>query len=218
VRFRTRLAVLLPAWVLWSVWVGFGAFWIGFAGLVAGSWLFALLGVGTVIVFALFSLLLVYWLRGRVWADVGMVLTIAVALVVVAVKYTVWICEPLGHSGFTAAHICTGRLYAEGRGGALRDSRVATEWYRQAAEAGNAEAQFILGTTIPVRQQREYWLRQATAQGYGRAAYALYLLLGKRDEDLEWLQLAAQERAGEPAPRRALASVSRGPGPPRGDA
>jgi TPR repeat protein len=120
-------------------------------------------------------------------------LTIAAALVVVAVKYTVWLCEPLGHSGFTAAQIWTGRLYANGRGGALRDDRVATGWYRRAAEAGNAKAQFILGTTIPVRQQREYWLRRATAQGHGPSAYALYMLLGQRNENLEWLQLAVDQ-------------------------
>jgi TPR repeat protein len=193
VRFRTRFAVLLPAWALWAVWVGFGAFWLGFAGLVAGSGLFALVALAAVIAFALFSVLLIYWLRGRAWADTAMVLMIAVALTVVVVKYPVWLCEPLGHTGFAAAQICAGRLYAEGRGGALHDPRVATGWYRWAAEAGNAEAQFMLGATIPVRRQREYWLRQATAQGYGPAAYELYVLLGQRDEDLEWLRLAVAQ-------------------------
>jgi TPR repeat protein len=202
-RFRTRLAVLLPAWALWAVWVGFGAYWLGIVAFVAGSALFALLSVAVVIVFLLFSLLLVSWLRGRAWADAGMVLTIAVVLAVVAVKYTVWLCEPLGHSGFAAAQMCAGRLYAEGRGGALPDPLVATGWYRQAAEAGNAEAQFILGTTIPVRQQQEFWLRKATAQGYGPAAYALYVLLGQRNEDLAWLQLGVDQ--GQPDAQYRLA-------------
>jgi uncharacterized protein len=193
VRFRTRLAVLLPAWLLWAVWVGYGAFWLGFAGLVGGLGLFALLAVAAVIAFVLFSVLLVYWLRGRAWADAAMVLMIAVAFTVVALKYTVWLCEPLGHSGFAAAQICAGRLYAEGRGGALRDPRVATGWYRQAAEGGNAEAQYIVGTTIPVRKQREHWLRQAAAQGHGPAAYALYVHLGQRNEDMKWLQLAVDQ-------------------------
>jgi len=193
VRLRTRLAVLLPAWTLWAVWVGFGAYWLVLAGLIGGSELLALLGVGAAIAFLLFSVPLIYWLRGRVWADAAMVLAIAAALAVVTVKYTVWLCEPLGHSGFAAAQICAGRLYAEGRGGALLDPHVATGWYRQAAEAGNAEAQFILGTTIPVRKQREYWLHQATAQGYGPAAYALYMLLGQRDENLNWLQFAVDQ-------------------------
>jgi TPR repeat protein len=193
VRLRTRLAVLLPAWLLWATWVGFGAYWLGVAGLVGGTGLFALLGVGTVIAFLLFSVPLIYWLRGRVWADAAMVSAIAAALVFVTVKYTVWLCEPLGHSGFDAAQICAGRLYAEGRGGALRDPRVAMGWYRQAAEAGNAEAQFILGTTIPVREQGEHWLHQAAAQGHGPAAYSLYVLLGQRDENLNWLQLAVDQ-------------------------
>jgi TPR repeat protein len=193
VRLRIRLAVLLPAWTLWATWVGFGAYWLGVAGLIGGSVLFVLLGIGAVIAFLLFSVALIYWLRGRVWADAAMVLAITAALVVVAVKYTVWLCEPLGHSGFAVAQLCAGRLYAEGRGGALRDPGVATGWYRQAANAGNAEAQFILGTTIPVRQQREHWLRQATAQGHGPAAYALYVLLGQRNEDLAWLQLGVDQ-------------------------
>lgn len=193
VRLRTRLAVLLPAWALWATWVCFGAYWLAVAGLVGGSGLFALLGLGAVIVFLLFSVPLIYWLRGRVWADAAMALAIAAAAAVVTVKYTVWLCAPLGHSGFAFAQICSGRLYAEGRGGARRDLRVATGWYRQAAEEGNAEAQFILGTTIPVRQQRDHWLRQATAQGHGPAAYALYLMLGQRDENLNWLQLAVEQ-------------------------
>ncbi len=153
--------MLLPAWVLWAIWVGFGAFWLGVAGLVGGSGLFALLGVGVVILFLLLSVPLIYWLGGRVWADVAMVLMIATAFAVVALKYTVWLCEPLGYSGFTVAQVCTARLYAEGRGGALRDPRIATGWYRQAAEAGSTKAQFIIGTTSPVRAQREHWLRQA---------------------------------------------------------
>lgn len=98
-----------------------GSFWIGFAGLVGGSGLFALLGAGAVVAFLLFSGVLVHWLRGRVWADAAMASVIVAALVVVSVTYTVWICEPLGHSGFAAAQIRTGRLYEEGRGGALRD-------------------------------------------------------------------------------------------------
>jgi TPR repeat protein len=207
-RFRTRLAVLLPAWLLWAVWVAFGAYWLGLAGLVGGSVGFALLGVAAVIVFALFSLLLVSWLRGRIWADAGMVAMIAVALAVVAVQYTVWICEPLGHSGFTTAQICAGRLYAEGRGGALRDMNVATGWYRRAAEAGSAKAQFILGSTIPVRQQREHWLDKATAQGHGAAAYDLYVLLGQRDEDLPRLQLAVDQGHADARYRLALRLIS----------
>ena len=194
VRLRMRLAVLVPAWLLWATWVGVGAFLLGYAGLAGGSTLIVWLSVGAVIAFLLFSVSLVYWLRGRVWADAAMALAIAAALVVVSVKFTVWLCEPLGHSGFAAAQICTGRLYAEGRGGALHDPRIATDWYRRAAEAGSAEGQFMLGTTIPVREQREHWLREATAQGHGPAAYALYVLLGQRDEDLKWLQLAADQR------------------------
>lgn len=193
VRLRTRLAVLVPAWALWAIWVGFGAYWLGVAGLVGGSGLFALLGVAAVIAFLLLSVPLIYWLRGRVWADTVMVVAIAAVLGVVVVKYTVWLCEPLGHSRFTAAQICAGRLYAEGRGGALRDPRVAIAWYRQAAETGNARAQFLLGTSVPVRGQREHWLRRAAAQGHGPAAYALYVLLGQRDENLNWLQLAVEQ-------------------------
>jgi len=207
-RFGTRLAVLLPAWLLWAVWVGFGAFWLGFAGLVAGSGLFALVALAGVALFLLFSVLLVYWLRGRAWADAGMALLIASAAALVALKYTVWLCEPLGYSGFAAAQICTGRLYAEGRGGALRDPRVARSWYRHAAEAGNAEAQLLLGTTIPVRQQREYWLRQAAAQGNGPAAYHLYMLLGQRDEDLAWLRLAVEQGYPDAQHRMALRLAS----------
>lgn len=213
-RLRTRLAVLLPAWVLWAAWVVLGAFWLGIAGLVGGSGLFALLGIAAVVVFLLCSVPLVYWLRGRLWADVGMVSAIAIALAVVVAKYPIWLCEPLGHSGFAAAQLWAGRLYAEGRGGALRDPRIANGWFRRAAEAGNAEAQYILGTTIPVRRERERWLRQATAQRHGPAAYALYMLLGQRNDDLAWLQLAVEQGHPDAHYRLALRLVG-GNGVPR---
>jgi len=193
VRLSVRLVVLLPAWALWATWVGVGAFLLVFASFMGGSRLFLLLPVGAVIVFALFTVVLTYWLRGRVWADAGMVLAITTVLAVIAVKYPVLLCEPLGHSGVVVAQVCTGRLYAEGRGGASRNPRMAKRWFLLAAEAGNAEAQFILGTTIPVRKQREHWLRQAVDQGHGRAAYALYVLLGERDENLDWLELAVDQ-------------------------
>jgi hypothetical protein len=117
VRLRTRLVVLLPAWVLWATWVGFGAYWLGLAGLVGGSALFALLGVGAVVAFVLFSVPLVYWLRGRVWADAAMVLAITAALVVAVVKYTVWFCEPLATAVATrsARPACRGARWRAAR-------------------------------------------------------------------------------------------------------
>ncbi len=138
---------------MWLVWVCYGAFWFGFAGLVGGTVVFAVLGVVAVIVFLLASWPLVYWLRGRAWADTGMMLAIAAVAAVVVVRFPLWLCEPLGYSGFASAQVCTGRLYAEGRGGARHDPRIAVGWYRRAAEAGNAEAQYLLATSIHVRQQ-----------------------------------------------------------------
>ncbi len=118
-RRRTRLAVLLPAWVLWAIWVGYGAFWIGFAGLVGGSGLFALLGAGAVVAFLLFSGALVYWLRGRVWADAAMASVIVAALVVVSVKYTF-----LGlRRHAAAAQTRTGAVPAAGSAGCGRAGR-----------------------------------------------------------------------------------------------
>jgi len=176
--------------------------------------LFVLLAVGAVLAFALFSVFLVYWLRGRIWADAGMVLTIAAAVAVVAFKSTVWLCEPLAHSGISAAQICTGRLYDEGRGGAIRDPEAAILWYRRAAEAGSAQAQFSLAMRVPVRAQREHWLRQATAQGHGAASYELYLLLGQRDENLAWLQRAADQGHPDAQYRMAMRLID-GAGIPR---
>ncbi len=127
VPLTVRLAVPVPARLLWLFWVAFGVYWLGFAGLVAGSrWIIAL-ALGAALAFALFSAFLVYWLRGRTWADAAMMLLIVAVVAVVSFKYTLWLCEPAAHSALRAAQWCAGRLYAEGRGGALRDPRAATE-------------------------------------------------------------------------------------------
>jgi TPR repeat protein len=52
--------------------------------------------------------------------------------------------QALAAAGFPAAQCALGTCYENGSGVAL-DTAEAVKWYKRAAEAGNAEAQFNLG-------------------------------------------------------------------------
>lgn len=64
--------------------------------------------------------------------------------------------------------------------GVARNPYLAVEWFRAAAEQGDAEAQYYIGlcykngegvTAVP--EEARWWFRTAADQGYGRAAEEL---------------------------------------------
>ena len=71
----------------------------------------------------------------------------------------------------TAAQVCLGEMYEEGKG-VRRNYRLAVEWYRKAAEQGNDYAQCNLGecyengdgVTKDISEAVK-WYRKAAAQG-----------------------------------------------------
>jgi TPR repeat protein len=119
-------------------------------------------------------------------------------------------------NGLPEAALALGDLIAqmiargEGPGGSEAAARQAAQWYRQAADAGIAAAQFKLGNAyfagagVPRDfAQAQGWYQRAAQQGYVDAQYTLGIWLsggvGGRTEPVEgqsWLLLA--ERAGNP--------------------
>ena len=72
-----------------------------------------------------------------------------------------------------------GSMYEKGNG-VPRDSRMALDWYRRAAQAGNSSAMYDLGAMyengegVPKdRQQAVDWYRKAAALGEQHAQQAL---------------------------------------------
>lgn len=131
--------------------------------------------------------------------------------------------------GVAAAQLALARQYADGER-RERDDKLATQWFRRAAEAGDTDAQVYYGQRLMVGKGVSQddaagiaWLRKAAAQGSGPAAYGLGLFaragrgMPASDSDaFRWFLQAAQ--AGT---RRAMVEVAdayaKGAGTPRDD-
>ncbi|MEJ2089637.1 MAG: hypothetical protein P8Y69_14435, partial [Gammaproteobacteria bacterium] len=136
-----RHATALATWVVLTFWLVIGAGISVLAGAVGGSLLIVVAAIVTfLIAFPLLTTWLVAWLRGRVWADWLALFLVAGLCTTVATMQRLWICEPLAWGGFSAAQMCTARLYVGGSQGAIRNTGVAADWYGQAALSGSEEA------------------------------------------------------------------------------
>jgi TPR repeat protein len=192
-----RRATAITTWILLTFWLAVAAAAVTFAGGVGGSLLIALLGILTFLVaFPLLTIWLWAWSRGRVWADWLTLALVTGLCTVVATTQRLWICEPLAWSGFSAAQMCTARLYAEGSQGAIRDTGVAASWYGQAALNGNEEAvsRLMVVTRNKLTQRRH--LEKAALAGNAAAMYHLFVLLGP-PEGLRWLEMAIEMRQAD---------------------
>jgi len=180
---RLKGIVLLPLWVLVLIWTGLVAAMGVFAGGMTGSWLFPLLGLAVVPVFALLTWGLYFWVRGRPLADASVLLLVPAFFLTVYTVQKQWICEPLAFSGVGRAQLCTARLYERGEGGAIRNQHTARGWYRHAAEQGVAEAEFEVAGFTYERAQKIDWYTRVAGHGHAGAAYQLYWLLEKTEPE-----------------------------------
>jgi TPR repeat protein len=178
---RLKGLVLLPLWVLTLIWTGLVAAMGVFVGGMTGSWLYPLLGLLVVPVFVLLTWGLYFWIRGRRLADASVLLLVPVFFLTVYTVQKQWLCEPLAFSGLGRAQLCTARLYEHGEGGAIRNQQTARDWYRQAAEQGDAEAEYLVADSSYEREQKLDWYTRAADHGHGGAAYQLYWLLEKTE-------------------------------------
>ena len=98
-------------------------------------------------------------------------------------------------------------MYRIGKEGVREDYAEALKWYREAAVAGNAEAQFALGDMYRQGQgvdkdmaMAKKWLMRAAEQGNGEAESAVWQLFDAREftpeEAFEWnTKLAGKSNA-----------------------
>jgi TPR repeat protein len=193
---RLKGIVLLPLWVLVLIWTGLSAAMGVFAGGMTGSWLFPLLSLAVVPVFALLTWGLYFWVRGRPLADASVLLLVPAFFLTVYTVQKQWICEPLAFSGVGRAQLCTARLYERGEGGAIRNQHTARGWYRHAAEQGVAEAEYQVAGFTYERAQKIDWYTRAADHGHAGAAYRLYWLLEKDESEMAVQRLQAAVHAG----------------------
>jgi TPR repeat protein len=89
---------------------------------------------------------------------------------------------PLAKAGMADAQHLLGLMYYMGRGVA-RDTRLAMQWHRKAADQGKADAQYVVGAmyytgnAVPQDQKQAIgWFRKAAEQGHAEAQHALGLM------------------------------------------
>lgn len=82
----------------------------------------------------------------------------------------------------TKAHFALGMIYQDVK----KNEKEAGIWYRKAAEANHAQAQFRLGEILSSDEEGMEWLEKAAKQGNSDAQYAYALCLEKKggDDDL----------------------------------
>lgn len=129
---------------------------------------------------------------------------------------------PLANAGNALAQYRLGMLYYHGQG-VNEDEKMAIYWWKKAAEQGNVESMFQLGSAYLFGTQtakfvpdpdREaaIWYFQAASAGHVEAQYHLGLLFlaGKgvvenRQESARWMQKAAAQ--GHPEAKKALPKI-----------
>jgi TPR repeat protein len=189
--FLFRVSTAFIFWSLLALWSGITAVMVAWIGLVGGSALGLLAALAILVAWGLVSIALWYWGRGNSIADVGWLLAIALFCGNVYYWQRVWICEPLAHSGFGRAQLCTAKLYESGSGGVIRNQETARSWYGYAAERGVAEAQYTVGKFTRNQQQKTDWLTRAADSGNSDAAVELYFLSQGSDDAMVRLQQAS---------------------------
>ncbi|PWB93449.1 SEL1-like repeat protein [Methylosinus sporium] len=114
--------------------------------------------------------------------------------------------KEIAASGDAHAQYELGLRYAEGRGGAPRDPKLAFQWFEKAADKGFAPAQYRLGSIYEkgMGVERDYakalsWYKRAADAGNARAMHNLAVLFagggdGKPDYDqaAQWFRKAAE--------------------------
>ena len=120
-------------------------------------------------------------------------------------------CEEEGRAGGVAAQQILGLMFEKGLGTPV-NRVMAADWYRRAAEAGNAKAQYYYGRLLSeggdnVRRDREQavsWFTKAATAGEAEAMSALGRALMKgegtnrnKTEGLRWYEQAAAQGVAE---------------------
>src|SRR5207237_10172196 len=103
-----------------------------------------------------------------------------------------------------ASQVALGKMYMAGDGGVPRDRNIAAEWFRKAADSGDAEAKTALAilhlqddAAVRDSSRAEELLKQAAESGDAAAATQLGHLCsakaseGRADEALVWYAKAA---------------------------
>ncbi len=121
---------------------------------------------------------------------------------------------PLAEQGHPGAQFRLGYAHEKGRG-VPADPAAAEQWYRRAAEQGDADAQSQLGDLYHAGDWRgrirqdlaasEHWHRKAAAQGNAQSQFRLGSILcwrGERVEGRAWLLAAERQGNGNAANER----------------
>ncbi len=192
--FWSKLVISIPLLSLGAVWTYSGSYLLGVVALMGGSVGLLSLALSPIAIYATTTWGLIRWIRNRRFGDISVIIVIIACVSIIYSYQRAWLCEPLAHSGYGFAQLCTAELYETGLGGVNARRDLARDWYLDAAYSGYASAQYWVGMHTHDLNERRKWLTQAANQGYVPAAYQIFILFNREDDQaLEWLHFAADK-------------------------
>lgn len=190
----SKLCICIPLLALGATWTYLGTFTFVVVALMGGGLKWISIAFGTVIAFVVTTWGLIWWILNKRFGDISVIVVVVAFISGIYIYQRAWLCEPLAHSGYGFAQLCTAQLYETGTGGVTARRGIARDWYRDAAYNGYATAQYWVGMRARDLNERKQWLKQAAVQGHVPAAYQMSLLLRAEDDQaLEWLQFAVDK-------------------------
>jgi len=172
-------------------------YFFGLAALLGGSTKALLYPLGVIVIYFILTVLIYYWSRGGI-----IITTLMTTLIISSGSYVLidkrgWACKPLAESGVSLAYGCLARAYEYPGGKGLHiNATKMREWYEKAADAGDAEAAYLVALKSKDPARRKELLDKAAHKGNVKAAY-LYSKTLTGEQAMHWLTYAADHELPE---------------------
>ncbi|MFT5175161.1 MAG: TPR repeat protein [Gammaproteobacteria bacterium] len=141
--------------------------------------------------------LLVIWSFGSLWVDALWMLIVAALLGYLVFFNPAIYVRYWAKINITSAQMWMARHYETGQGGLAQSKSNARSWYKSAAQNGNRDAQYRMGSTARRSKTTLKWYLLAAQQDHVGAMVQLARSASSDEERQRWLQAALKEKHPE---------------------
>lgn len=142
-------------------------------------------------------ILLIIWAIGSLWLDALWVLLVTSLLAYLFFFNPAIYVQYWADSNSQWGQMWMARHYQVGTGGLRQSESTARRWYLRAAENGNRDAQYLMGSTARHNKDAIKWYRSAAEQGHSGAMVQMARLAPGDEERQLWLTRAVGEHHPE---------------------
>ena len=132
-------------------------------------------------------ILLIIWAIGSLWLDALWALLVTALLAYLLFFNPAIYVQYWADSNSQWGQMWMARHYQVGTGGLRQSESTARRWYLRAAENGNRDAQYIMGSTARHNKDAIKWYRSAAEQGHSDAMVQMARLAPGGEERQDWL-------------------------------